>query len=66
MNQTELCKIPKYIEFEYRNEQQMHCTVEISNLVDKVVSYKVRKQSNQDKVEPPRNIPGQTHGGLHL
>lgn len=39
--QTELCRVPKFINFEYHQGQQLNTTILIDNLTDKVVDYKV-------------------------
>ena len=43
MTQLEICKVPRFLELEFREEQKLNKTIVIENLIDKVVSYKVRK-----------------------
>ena len=41
MAQPEICKVPRFLELEYREEQKLNKVVIIENLIDKVVNYKV-------------------------
>lgn len=40
--QPELCRVPKFINFEYHQGQQLNTTLVIDNLLDKVVEFKVQ------------------------
>lgn len=37
----DLCKVPNNVVFNFIEDQEMHSTITIENLVDRIVSYKV-------------------------
>lgn len=44
MNKTQggdLCKVPNNVVFNFNEDQEMHSTIIIQNIVDRIVTYKV-------------------------
>ena len=66
MAQPEICRVPKFLELEFREEQKLNKMITIENLIDKVVTYKVLHFGYLDKVQSSWTIPSQAYGGLNL
>ena len=51
--QPQLCRVPKFVNFEYHQGQQLNTTILIDNLLDKVVDFKVDQSATQIKSNKP-------------
>lgn len=41
MSKAEICKVPDTLKFQFQEDQEMHSSIVMENLMDKVVKYKV-------------------------
>ena len=49
MSKAEICKVPDTLKFQFQEDQEMHSSIVMENLMDKVVKYKVTTYWSRSK-----------------